>query len=183
MHDLIVLYTTFMKIGAVNFGGGYSMLPLLERELVDERGWLTTEEIMDYFAIGQCTPGIISINVATFVGNKRAGIPGGIAASLGFLTLPIFIILAIAAFLTNFADYPLVQHAFAGIRVCVCMLIFQAVQKLWGKAIVDKRTLLLYIVIFLLTVFSKQLPITIPTAAFVIAAGIFGLLSGGKGDK
>ncbi|MCR5369433.1 MAG: chromate transporter [Clostridium sp.] len=183
MHDLIVLYTTFMKIGAVNFGGGYSMLPLLERELVDERGWLTTEEIMDYFAIGQCTPGIISINVATFVGNKRAGIPGGIAASLGFLTLPIFIILAIAAFLTNFADYPIVQHAFAGIRVCVCMLIFQAVQKLWSKAIVDKRTLLLYIVIFLLTVFSKQLPITIPTAAFVIAAGIFGLLSGGKGDK
>ena len=83
MHDLLILYITFLKIGAVNFGGGYSMLPLLERELVDNRHWVTTEEIMDYFAIGQCTPGIIAINVSTFVGNKKAGIPGGIIASLG----------------------------------------------------------------------------------------------------
>ena len=183
MQDLSILYLTFLKIGAVNFGGGYSMLPLLERELVDDRGWLTSEEIMDYFAIGQCTPGIISINVATFVGNKRAGIPGGIAASLGFLSLPILIILAIAIGLTNFADIPVVQHAFGGIRVCVCVLILQAVLKLWKKAIVDKRTLVLYLVILLLTVFSKQLPITIPTAAFVIAAGVFGLLSGGPAPK
>lgn len=183
MQDLSILYLTFLKIGAVNFGGGYSMLPLLERELVDDRGWLTSEEIMDYFAIGQCTPGIISINVATFVGSKRAGIPGGIAASLGFLSLPILIILAIAIGLTNFADIPVVQHAFGGIRVCVCVLILQAVLKLWKKAIVDKRTLVLYLVILLLTVFSKQLPITIPTAAFVIAAGVFGLLSGGPAPK
>lgn len=183
MQDLITLFLTFMKIGAVNFGGGYSMLPLLERELVEDRKWLTSEEIMDYFAIGQCTPGIISINVATFVGNKRAGIAGGIAASLGFLSLPIITILAIAAFLTNFSEYPVIQYAFGGIRVCVCMLILQAVLKLWGKAIVDRRTLVLYLIIFLLTVFSKQLPISIPTAAFVIAAGVFGLVSGGKGGK
>ena len=180
MHDLLILYITFLKIGAVNFGGGYSMLPLLERELVDNRHWVTTEEIMDYFAIGQCTPGIIAINVSTFVGNKKAGIPGGIIASLGFLTVPITVILIIAAFLTNFADIPAVQHAFAGIRVCVCVLILQAVLRLWNKAIVDKKTLGLYILILFLTVFSKQLPISIPTAAFVICAGLFGVLSGGK---
>ena len=180
MHDLLILYITFLKIGAVNFGGGYSMLPLLERELVDNRHWVTTEEIMDYFAIGQCTPGIIAINVSTFVGNKKAGIPGGIIASLGFLTMPITIILIIAAFLTNFADIPAVQHAFAGIRVCVCVLILQAVLRLWNKAIVDKKTLGLYILILFLTVFSKQLPSSIPTAAFVICAGLFGVLSGGK---
>ena len=180
MQDLITLFLTFMKIGAVNFGGGYSMLPLLERELVEDRKWLTSEEIMDYFAIGQCTPGIIAINVSTFVGNKRAGIPGGIIASLGFLSIPVAIVLLIAAFLTNFADIPAVQHAFAGIRVCVCVLILQAVLRLWNKAIVDKKTLVLYILILVLTVFSKQLPITIPTAAFVIAAGLFGVLSGGK---
>ena len=99
MKELLELYLIFAKIGSVNFGGGYAMLPLLERELVTERGWVTTEELMDYFAIGQCTPGIIALNVSTFIGNKRKGVAGGITASIGFLTVPILIILLIAAFL------------------------------------------------------------------------------------
>ena len=114
---------TFARIGLVNFGGGYAMLPLLERELVNDRGWCTTDELMDYFAIGQCTPGLIALNVSTFIGNKRKGVLGGITATLGFVTCPIIIILLIAMFLTNFADLPIVKNAFAGIRVCVCVLI------------------------------------------------------------
>ena len=153
MKELLELYLIFAKIGSVNFGGGYAMLPLLERELVTERGWVTTEELMDYFAIGQCTPGIIALNVSTFIGNKRRGVAGGITASIGFLTVPILIILLIAAFLTNFAELPVVKNAFAGIRVCVCVLILQAVERLWSKAVVDKRTLVLYLVIFALAAF------------------------------
>ena len=155
MHDLLELYLAFLKIGAVNFGGGYAMLPLLERDLVTKRGWTTTDDLMDYFAIGQCTPGIIALNVSTFIGHKRRGIPGAIAATLGFLTIPIIIILVIAAFLTNFAELPVVQHAFAGIRVCVCILI-------------------LYLVVFCLTMASRFLPFSIPAAVLVILSGFFG---------
>ena len=158
MKELIDLYFAFLRIGLVNFGGGYAMLPLLERDLADKRGWVTVDELMDYFAIGQCTPGLIALNVATFIGNKRKGVAGGIIATLGFLTCPIVIILIIAMFLTNFADLPVVKNAFAGIRVCVCVLILQAVLKLWKKSVVDVTTLLLYLIIFLLMVFSSRYP-------------------------
>ena len=180
MKELRELYLTFARIGCVTFGGGYAMLPILERELVDKRHWTSMDDLRDYFSIGQCTPGVIALNVSTFIGQKKAGIKGALVAGLGFLTGPLVIITLIAAFLQNFAQYPVVQHAFAGIRVCVCVLILQAVLRLWNKAIVDKKTLGLYILILFLTVFSKQLPISIPTAAFVICAGLFGVLSGGK---
>ena len=178
MPELLQLYLTFARIGLVNFGGGYAMLPLLERELVNDRGWCTTDELMDYFAIGQCTPGLIALNVSTFIGNKRKGVLGGIIATLGFVTCPIIIILLIAMFLTNFADLPIVKNAFAGIRVCVCVLILQAVLRLWKKAIIDVRTLCLYLVIFALAAFSSLLPISVPTFSLVIAAGVFGVFFG-----
>ena len=98
MKELIDLYLAFLRIGLVNFGGGYAMLPLLERDLADTRGWVTVDELMDYYAIGQCTPGLIALNVATFIGNKRKGVAGGIIATLVFLTCPIVIILIIAMF-------------------------------------------------------------------------------------
>ena len=176
LKELIELYLAFLKIGAVNFGGGYAMLPLLEEDLNKKRGWVTTEELMDYFAIGQCTPGIIALNVSTFIGNKRKGIPGAVAATLGFLTCPVILILIIAAFLTNFADIPLVKNAFAGIRVCVCVLILEAVIRLWKKSIIDRIAFGIYAVIFLLMVFSGLLPVKIPAAVFVVAAGIAGIL-------
>jgi chromate transporter len=182
MKELIDLYLAFLRIGLVNFGGGYAMLPLLERDLADTRGWVTVDELMDYFAIGQCTPGLIALNVATFIGNKRKGVAGGIIATLGFLTCPIVIILVIAMFLTNFADLPVVKNAFAGIRVCVCVLILQAVLKLWKKSVVDVTTLLLYLIIFSLMVFSSLLPVSIPAFTMVIAAGVFGIFFG-KGGK
>ena len=176
MPELLELYLVFVRIGSVTFGGGYAMLPILERELADKRGWTTTDELLDYFAIGQCTPGLIALNVSTFIGNKRKGIPGAVVCNLGFLTAPIIIILIIAAFLKNFARYPVVQHAFAGIRVCVCVLILQAVLRLWKKAIVDKVSFVLYLIVFLLAAGSAYLPFSVPSAALVIGAGFFGYL-------
>lgn len=178
MKDLFELYWAYLKIGCVNFGGGYAMLPLLERELVTKRGWTTMEELRDYFAIGQCTPGVIALNVSTFIGQKRKGVAGAIAAMLGFLTAPIAIILIIAAFLRNFAELEVVQHAFAGIRVCVCVLILQAVLRLWKSSVVDVFTMVLYAVILALSAvstFTSLLPFKIPAAVLVILAGLAGL--------
>lgn len=175
MKKLLDLYILFAKIGSVAFGGGYAMLPILQKELVIDRDLTTDEELMDYFAIGQCTPGIIAVNVSTFIGNKVAGIPGAITATIGFVTIPIILIIGIAAFLTNFIDLPIVNYAFAGIRVAVCVLIINAIERLWKKSIINKFALLLFIVIFLLTLFTSLSP-----ALFVILAGIIGILVGGK---
>ena len=175
MKDLWELYWAYLKIGFINFGGGYAMLPLLERELVTKKGWTTMEELRDYFAIGQCTPGLIALNVSTFIGQKRKGAAGALAAMAGFLTGPILIILLIAAFLQNFAQLEIIQHAFAGIRVCVCVLILQAVMRLWKSSVVDVFTFVLYLIIFSLSAFSGLLPVKIPAAVLVILAGIAGL--------
>ena len=178
MKDLLELYWTYLKIGCVNFGGGYAMLPLLERELANKKGWVTLDELRDYFAIGQCTPGVIALNVSTFVGTKLKGTAGAIAAMLGFLTAPIALILVLAAFLRTFAELEVVQHAFAGIRVCVCVLIVQAVIRLWKKSVVDVFTFVLYLIIlavFSLSSFTSLLPVKIPAAVLVILAGLAGL--------
>ena len=175
MNGLWELYWTFVKIGCVTFGGGYAMLPILERELADKRHWTTLDELRDYFSIGQCTPGIIALNVSTFLGQKRAGIVGALVSTTGFLTGPILIILVISSFLQNFAQLEIIQHAFAGIRVCVCVLIVQAVLRLWKKSVVDGITLTLYLAIFLLNAFSGILPVKLPAAALVVLAGVFGI--------
>ena len=124
------LYRAFFTIGGLTFGGGYAMLPMLEREIVNKHKWSTNEELLNYFAIGQCTPGIIAVNTATFVGYKTRGIAGGIAATLGVISPSIVIIVLIAMLLENFMDILWVQHAFAGIRVAVCALIASSVIKL-----------------------------------------------------
>ena len=175
MRSFLELYLTFAQIGCITFGGGYAMLPVLEKELVDRRGWTTLDDLRDYFSIGQCTPGVIAMNVSTFIGQKRGGVPGAIAATAGFLAGPIAIILLIAAFLTNFAQLEIVQHAFAGIRVCVCVLIVRAVMRLWKSSVVDGFTLALYLLVFLLNAFSGLLPVKVPAAALVILSGLAGL--------
>ena len=176
MKELLELYWTFVRIGLVTFGGGYAMLPILERELVDKRHWTTMDELRDYFSIGQCTPGIIAMNVSTFIGEKRNSVKGAIAASVGFLTGPVILILLIAMFISNFAHLEVVQHAFAGIRVCVCVLILQAVLRLWKSSVVDPVALVIYIVVFALHAFSGVLPVKIPAAVLVILAGIAGVI-------
>ena len=174
MKKYIDLFLAFAKIGVMTFGGGYAMLPMLERELIDNRGWTTNEELMDYFAVAQCTPGVIAVNTATFIGYKLYGNLGGIVATLGVVFPSLVIITTIAGVLTNFADIPAVKHAFAGVRVCVCVLIFNAVVKLlklWKGAIKDKAALVLFVVIFLLSVFLDVSPVVYVIAC--AAAGIF----------
>ena len=171
LQELLSLYFTFFKIGSVTFGGGYAMLPLLQQEFVAKRQWTTDEELMDYFAIGQCTPGIIAVNVSTFIGNKRKGITGGIVSTLGFVTFPIILLIIIAAFLQNFADYPIVKNAFAGIRVAVCVLILQAIERLWKKSVINHAALSLFAIIFTLMVFTSVSPVVL-----VISSGAFGIL-------
>ena len=183
MNRLLELYWTFVRIGCVTFGGGYAMLPILERELVDRRQWTTMDDLRDYFSIGQCTPGIIALNVSTFIGEKRGGVRGAVAATAGFLTGPIVIILLIAMFLQNFAALPLVQHAFAGIRVCVCVLILQAVLRQWKKSVVDPFALGLYIAVFALNALSGLLPVRIPAAVLVILSGLAGVLAANRKNR
>ena len=183
MNNLLELYLTFVRIGCVTFGGGYAMLPILERELVDKRQWTTMDDLRDYFSIGQCTPGIIALNVSTFIGEKRGGVKGAVAATTGFLTGPILIILIIAMFMKNFAQLAVVQHAFAGIRVCVCVLILQAVLRLWKKSVVDPFTLGLYLAVLALHALGGVMPFKIPAAALVILAGVAGILAAGRKNR
>ena len=170
MKLLWQLFLAFARVGAMTFGGGYAMIPILEREIVDRHGWATEEELMDYYAVGQCTPGVIAVNTATFIGYKTAGTLGGIVATLGVIFPSVVIITVIAGILTSFAEVPMVKSAFAGIRVCVCVLIFNAVLKLWKKAVVDKATLVLFLGVFLLSAFFSVSPVIF--VVFCAAAGI-----------
>ena len=167
----IDLFTSFFRIGLFTFGGGYAMLPMLERECVENHSWATRDELLDYFAIAQCTPGVIAVNTATFVGQKQAGILGGIAATLGIVFPSLVIITALAGVINSFSHLAWVQHAFAGIRVCVCVLIFNAVVKLWKKSVVDKKTLALYAVILLASLLTDLSPVI-----FVLFAAVSGIV-------
>lgn len=171
MKLLLDLFLAFARVGVMTFGGGYAMIPILEREIVDRHGWATEEELMDYYAVGQCTPGVIAVNTATFIGYKTAGSLGGVVATLGVVFPSVVIITLIAGILTNFADVPQVKSAFAGIRVCVCVLIFNAVLKLWKKAVVDKWTLALFLGVFLLSVFFSVSPVI-----FVVVCAAAGIV-------
>jgi chromate transporter len=171
MKELFELVWTFMKIGAFTFGGGYAMLPMLQREIVSRHQWATMDEIMDYFAIGQCTPGIIAVNTATFVGYKQKGIAGGIFATLG-LVLPSFIIISIIAVgLESFSHYAVVQHAFTGIRVAVGALILDAVIKLFKGNVKNIVSIVISALAFFLSVVLKTSPVWI-----VLAAALAGYL-------
>ena len=171
MKLLWQLFLAFARVGVMTFGGGYAMIPILEREIVDRHGWATEEELMDYYAVGQCTPGVIAVNTATFIGYKTAGTLGGIVATLGVIFPSVVIITVIAGILTSFAEVPAVRSAFAGIRVCVCVLIFNAVLKLWKKAVVDKATLVLFLGVFLLSALFGVSPVI-----FVVFCGAAGIL-------
>ena len=171
MKELWVLFWTFAKVGVMTFGGGMAMLPILQREVVDSRHWATEEELTDYFAIGQCTPGIIAVNTATFIGQKYAGAIGGIVATLGVVFPPLVIITILAAFINNFADVAWVQNAFAGIQVCVCVLIFNAVRKLLKKSVVDRRTAVIFLLVLAGGVFLNVSPVW-----FVLGAALAGIV-------
>lgn len=171
MNALLDLYVTFFRVGIMTFGGGYAMLPLLQAEVVEKHRWATEEELLNYFAVGQCTPGIIAVNTATFIGYKRGKIPGGILATLGVVSPSIVIILVIAGILNQFADNVWVGHAFAGIRVAVCALVLKSIIGLWKNGIKNKAGILLFLLAFVLIAF-----VGVSSVWIVIFAIVLGLV-------
>lgn len=175
----LALFLTFARISASTFGGGYAMLPFFQRELVEKRGWLTDTELIDLNAIAQCTPGVIAVNTATFCGYRRAGVPGGIVATLGILFPPMVIVTLIAAFFWGLLGNEWVQYALTGVRACVCALILTSAARLFRKAVLDVPTALIFAAVFVLAAFVGLSP-----ALLVIGAGVVGLvvcrLRGGK---
>ena len=171
MRELWELFITFAKVGVMTFGGGYAMLPILQREVVENKGWATDEELTDYFAIGQCTPGIIAVNTATFIGQKQKGTIGGICTTLGVVFPSIVIITLLAGVIDAFSHLAWVQHAFGGIRVCVCVLIFNAVVKLWKSAVKDRWTLGIFVVVL-----AASLLLDLSPVVYVLFAAVAGIL-------
>ena len=172
------LFLTFAKVGVMTFGGGYAMLPILQREVVENKGWATEEELTDYFAIGQCTPGIIAVNTATFIGQKNKGVPGGIIATLGLVFPSLVIISMLAGVITQFSHLAWVNHAFGGIRVCVCILILNAITKLYKKSVIDIPTTLIFFLVFGLSAWLSCSPVW-----FVLAAAVAGIVLKNVGVK
>lgn len=179
MAGLGELFLTFAKVGVMTFGGGYAMLPMLQREVVENKGWATEEELADYFAVGQCTPGVIAVNTATFIGTKRRGWLGGLMATLGVVFPSLVIITCLAGLISAFADNLYVQKAFAGIKVCVCVLIFNSVVKLWKQSVKGPLCLGIYLAVLALALLT---PVSPPV--FVLAAAALGVgLTLVKGKK
>ena len=192
MKELMQMFWAFARIGGLTFGGGYAMLPMLQREVVEKYHWATEEELMNYFAVGQSTPGIIALNVATFIGYKKKGLLGAITASIGVVVPSLIIIMAIAMFLNNFLEIAWVQHAFNAIRVCVTVLIFNAVCKLWRGAVADKQTgkpdlfaLIIFLLVFVLNVLLDTSPVLLVllSGALGVAFSVLKAKMAGKGEK
>lgn len=132
-HRLWTLFLTFLKIGAFTFGGGYAMIPLIQQEAAQKRGWVTDEDILEIVAIAESTPGPIAINAATFVGQRVAGLPGAFAATFG-VVLPSFVIISvISLLLREFAGLRAVKYAFFGIRAGVLALILKALWSMYRQ--------------------------------------------------
>ena len=172
LKSLGELYVTFLKIGAFMFGGGYSMLPLLSRELVTRHAWISEETLLDYFAIAQCMPGALAVNTATLVGNKRCGVLGGAAALLGVITAPMVLITLIAASLMRFWHLPAVASAFAGIRVTVAALICAALISLVRSNVRNVFGIALCVLSFLVVAVFGQSPILV-----VIGSALAGIIA------
>ena len=183
MRTLIDLFFTFARIGACTFGGGYAMLPILQREVVEKKGWAKDEELTDYYAIGQCTPGVIAVNVATFIGFKFKGYAGGIIATLGVVFPSVVIITLIAAFLSRFADIPVVAHAMNGVNACVVAMIASSVVKLSKSTIVDKVTLGIFFVVLALAFFAGLSPVLLVVLAGVVGYAARRMAGFGKEEK
>lgn len=171
MRKNLELFRTFFIVGATLFGGGYAVIPMLESELVRKRGWLTMDEVMDFFTISQITPGVIAVNIATFVGCRRNGIAGGAASTIGMVLPGVTLMLIVSLFVERFADYPVVQHALAGIRVAVCALVIQTSTKLIRGFYRSYKALVIFCVVFVLSAVFSVSPVFI-----ILGAGFMGFM-------
>lgn len=170
-NEYVELFVAFFKVGFFTIGGGYAMLPMLRKEVVEKYNWATDEEMMDYFAIGQSTPGIIAINTATFIGYKKKGIAGAICSTLGMVTPSWVIIISIAAFYNEFASNAYVESAFTGIRVVVVVLILNAVIKMGKKSIQNWYSVLIFLVSFALVAV-----VNISAIYIILVSGVLGIV-------
>lgn len=170
LKQFIELYLAFVKIGTFTFGGGLAMMPIMQRELIEKRGWITEEEIIDYFAIGQSTPGIIAVNVATFVGYKRLGVLGGIIGTLGVVTPSWVIIMLLAGAISSVDKYPLAQKALKGINVAVAALLTSVIVKFTKKTIKNIWNAVFMFLAFALIYFLKVQSVWIILASLVIGS-------------
>lgn len=171
MKILSQLYVSWFKMGLFTFGGGYAMLPMIQKEVIEKYHWATEEEIMEYYAIGQCTPGIIAVNTATFVGYYQKGVLGAIAATLGVVSPSFIIIGIIASLISNFSELEVVQHALSGINVAVCMLMIYSIQGLWKKNLKNIASYIVFGGALILSVFTD-----VSTVYLVILSGITGVV-------
>lgn len=165
------MYWAFFRIGGMTFGGGYAMFPMMKRELIERFGWITEEELLDYYAIGQCTPGIIAVNTATFVGNKMRGLKGALVATLGMVSPSLVIIMSIAAFIQSFAELEYVRYAFSGIRVVVVALILDTVISLWKKGVKGWFGISIVLMVLAVSLFTP-----IGSIWLVVACALLGIL-------
>lgn len=172
MNIFLELLISFIKIGFLTIGGGYVMLPMMQSELIDKKHWITEEELLDYYAVGQSTPGIIAVNVATFVGYKKAGVTGGIVATLGIISPSLIIITALAGVIQSIDQYPNVQKAMSGINVAVCALITDATLNFIKKGVKNFLTLLVLLASFLLIYYVK-----VPSYLIVLGAAFLGTIT------
>lgn len=170
LKELLELYLAFVKIGAFTFGGGLAMMPIMQRELIEKRGWITEEELIDYFAIGQSTPGIIAVNVATFVGYKKLGWFGGIIGTLGVVTPSWVIIMLLAGAISSVDKYPLAQKALKGINVAVAALLTSVIVKFSKKTIKSIWNAFFMLLAFALIYFLKVQSVWIIIASLVIGS-------------
>ncbi len=183
MRELFELYAAFFRIGLFTFGGGMAMLPMLTKEVVEDKKWATNEEILDYFAIGQCTPGIIAINTATFIGTKRKGAVGGFVATLGMITPSLIVILIIASVLTRIMEYEIVGHIFAGIRVGVAALVTEALIGILRSGIKDRFGAVFYVMILAACILFDPSPVYAVIVGIVVGIMRIKLIDKKKEDK
>lgn len=175
------LYLTFCKIGAMTFGGGLAMMPMMQKELIEKRGWITEEDLIDYYAIGQSTPGIVAVNVSTFVGYRRAGVAGGIAGTAGMVTPSLIIIMVLANLISSASDYPWMQKALSGVNVAVAALLTKVVLHFMRTTIKNLLTLAVALVSFVLVYV-----LSVPSFFIILGAVVLGFavhlvkLHGGK---
>ena len=178
IKGLLSLFISFARIGALTFGGGLAMLPMLKNEIVEKKGWTSEEELLDYYAIGQCTPGIIAVNTATFIGNKQQGTLGGIVATLGMVSPSLIIITLIATVLSGILDVPVVAHGLRGISAVVCALMMNTVISLAKKSLTRIAAVVIYIAVILISLTLK-----ISSVLIVISAGVIGIILGAIDEK
>lgn len=179
MKILIDLFLTFARIGGFTFGGGYAMLPMIQKEIVEHKKWASEEDVLNYYAIGQSTPGVIAVNTATFIGYQQKGIWGAIFATLGVISPAIIIITIIAAFIRNFLEYEIVGYALGGINVAVAVLIVSAVINLWKKGVKKLFGICMFAFGFLVAVLTNWSPVVVVITA-IICGIIYGSAMGKK---